>query len=102
MDKYLPFILLIVSAIFRSLDQIMRWKQQDQTWLPEWIWTWHIGDFKALDAEHVYMGLKLTLACIGMHILNFQPWWAYPLIWFGYYQIFNLFFHIIWKLNLGS
>jgi hypothetical protein len=96
----LSLTFIFFSAVFRSLDQIMRWNQEKVTWLPDIVWTWKICEFKTFDAVHFYMGLKITLLAIGVHILPTQVWYVYLILWFGYYQVFNLFFHVIWKLNL--
>jgi hypothetical protein len=104
-------LLLILSAMFRSFDQIIRYNQQDQTWLPNWFWNWRIGNFKVLNADHVYMGVKMTLSWIGFLLLGalfisngvptFYQVLLFIAIWLAYYQVFNLFFHIILKLKIG-
>lgn len=118
----MTIILLIISAIFRALDQMLRFYgnslQWDadrvgwvetviESWLPDFTWSWSI--FGKFDAEHTYMGLKLItfgLAFYPWYLFGIQPfeygWMNYPDWWYwlplyilGYYQVFNLFFHVI-------
>jgi hypothetical protein len=109
--KILTFSLLwSFSAIFRALDQLMRWEQEGQSWLPMWVFTWDSGLFAILDAPHVYMGLKLVLFGLGAFVLypiikyyddNLKPeslkWIVLAILVLVYYQVFNLFYHIVFR-----
>lgn len=91
--------LLFVSAVFRALEQIMRWNRELQSWLPEWVFSWDFKFLSTFDAVHVYMGI--TLIAFGVAFI-FVPGNSRIPLWLGvaiviwlYYQVFNLFYHVI-------
>lgn len=88
----ISIILIIISAIARSLDQLIRFGYS-RSWLPEKIFNWEIAE--KLDAVHFYMGIKLISFGLGFYFYSWDLW-TIPLTIYIYYQIFNLFFHIIW------
>jgi hypothetical protein len=93
----LSIFLLIISALFRGLDQIIFWDQQKLSWLPEKVFFWDLEFVAIADSFHFYMGMKLICFGLGFYFLPFYPWYIVGGIIFVYYQVFNLFFHIIFK-----
>jgi len=99
--------LLISSAIFRALNQFQRWRNEFISWLPEWVFSWDLNFWivTTLDAEHVYMGGELVLFGIALYMLGRMifvdvplPRWLFiTAIIFIYYQVFNLFYHFIFR-----
>jgi len=123
-----PFIIfMLISAFSRALDQIIVWGRARQSWLPQGVFGWALPYPSIADAIHVYMGLKLI--CFGLAFFHFPEQWRNPylkyytekdfrrailkrwiliaLVIFIYYQVFNLFFHVIlikpefWRWPLG-
>jgi len=100
--RYIFVVLLLISAVSRALEQIMRWAREYQSWLPEGMFTWDLRVLSTMDAVHVYMGI--TLLAFGVAFLffprEFKPFrlkcWLYVAAFaFLYYQAFNLFYHVI-------
>lgn len=87
------WIILIFSAIVRSLDQLTIFSYT-QSWLPEKFFTWKV--YKIFDAVHTYMGIKLVSFGLGFLFYNWD-YWTIPLTIYLYYQVFNLFFHVVWR-----
>jgi hypothetical protein len=102
---WLFYFLLFISAVFRALDQIIRWDRAWQSWLPGWVFDWDLGFLSIADAVHVYMGI--TQVAFGLAFLSYSLWNIPPrlprsirwLLLGGiiiiYYQVFNLFYHVI-------
>ena len=103
------FLFIFISALFRGLDQIIRFNQQELSWLPKWVFTWNLGLISG-DAEHIYMYLKMTFygmwfgLVMTMIVPEIEDIYS-GLVVIGsflfmqliYYQAFNLFFHVLLK-----
>lgn len=96
--------LLILSAMFRALTQIILFRAP-WSWLPEWVFSWDWRYWSTIDAYHVYQGAWEVLSWAGWALLALE--WVKRgengteailvgiVIWFLYYVVFNLFYHII-------
>jgi hypothetical protein len=93
-----PYILLIISAAFRALVQIIVFNQAHQSWLPEIVFTWDLREGTVFDAYHIYQGIWEVLAMVGFYLLGGLDWWIIAGVILIYWQCFNLFFHIIFRL----
>jgi hypothetical protein len=93
----ISIILFCVSAVFRALDQIIHWEQWGVSWLPAWVFFWNCRYLSTLDSFHTYMGVKLISFGLAFYALPPLPWWIVGGIILAYYQVFNLFFHIVFK-----
>lgn len=93
MEAYIG--LLILSAIIRAVDHIALWVQCYQSWLPRWVFHWDMK-IRVCDSEHFYMGGYLITFGLGMFISPYSWWWK-PVEIYLYFQVFNLFFHVILK-----
>lgn len=91
----ISIILFIFSAIFRAMAQTQRFRQPYQSWL----YKTNLLTFKTfvpiLDAKHFWKGAKEITLIIGAYLLPTLEWWLIPVIIFVLWQIFNLFFHIV-------
>lgn len=105
---YLFITFFILSAAIRAIDHLELWGQGYTSWLPDWIWGWETP-FRSFDSRHFWMGLYLLLWGIAHYFLgqveflyrfgfsNWILWTIFLVDIYIYFQIFNLFFHVIWK-----
>ncbi len=91
----LYIFLLVLSVMARAIDHIKLWRQTYQSWLPWWVFGWKTK-ISVLDANHFYMGLYLISFGLGMYVSPYSWWWK-PVEIYLYFQVFNLFFHVILK-----
>jgi hypothetical protein len=71
--------------------------QWDLSWVPLKVFLWDLKFISTADSIHVYMGLKLILFGLAFYALPSLPWWIVGGIILAYYQVFNLFFHIVFR-----
>lgn len=89
-------IFFCISAISRALDQLIWLNQQSTSWLPAKVFNWRLW-FKTWDALHVYQGITLMGFGLGTYFYSWAAWPWMPLVIYGYYQVFNLFFHVLFR-----
>jgi len=91
----ISLLLFFLSAIFRAVDQLICWRQPETTIFPDWFFSpgWWV-----IDVYHIAAGAKIWTMALAFYLfpltLSITGW---ILAWFIYYQIFNLFFHVIFK-----
>jgi hypothetical protein len=84
--------------MFGALVQLIHFGQwEEQSWLPGWVFTWDLRILSTLDAYHVYQGLWLVLFGAGFYVLGFTWWVWIAVVVVGYWQVYNLFYHIIFR-----
>ena len=94
----MTYIFFVLSAMSGALVQLIVFSQwEEQSWLPEWVFTWDLGILSTLDAYHVYQGLWLVLFGAGFYVLGFIWWVWIAVVVVGYWQVYNLFYHIIFR-----
>lgn len=86
--------ILVLSAGFSGLDQIIRLGWIGRSWLPSWVWWWKSGIGK-IDAWHTYQGATYLGLAVGF-MLAALNWWMFIAVFLAWFQVRNLFMHVIW------
>lgn len=89
-------IFFCLSACSRALDQMIIFQINHTSWLPQRVFTWKTR-WKAVDAIHFYQGITMVGFGLGMYFCTWSLWPWLPIVVYGYYQVFNLFFHVVFR-----
>lgn len=93
----MPYLFLVLSAIFGALKQYIIYYNYKTSWLPEWVFLWESNLLSTLDASHVYQGAWLMLFGLAFYLLD-GMWWVWIVVLMvGYWQVYNLFYHVIFR-----
>lgn len=91
----IPIALLIFSVIFRAIAQTERFRQPRQSWLYKTFLLDFNTPIPILDAKHFWKGAKEVTLFLGAYLFPTTEWHWLILILFLYWQLFNLFFHVV-------
>lgn len=94
----LSVLFAFLSSAFDSLNQIIILEREYRTWLENYFpnfFRWNTGIFH-LDAWHTYQAFGIGFVFLsGYFAILSNSWWL-VLYWIAYYQVRNLFMHVIW------
>lgn len=88
------FICILMSAIFRAIEQISVFRES-WSWLPKWI-TGRSGILN-LDGYHIASALNIwsMFAAGYCFIIAGIPLWWVPVLWLIHGNLFSLFYHVV-------
>ena len=92
---YLFIILIILSALFAALDQVIRFPNRflPVSRLPEIFYTWttHISVPYPVNAVKTYQGIKMWLMAAAWYFAPSMPWWLFLLIMIAWWALIRNF-----------
>lgn len=99
------FFLLTLSAIFRAIQEHAKWKNDKDLSIFHGTWFLKTDGFLNLDGYHICSFLHIFFFALAGYIFDY-PIWSIPIFThLFFYQIFNLFYHILfnpkfWRFEL--
>ena len=90
--------MLILSAMFRAIQEHCKWRNSKE-WSVLYNTWWLASNNKYnIDGYHVSSALHVGLLFVSALLYDFS-YWLLPIFWICFYQVFNLFYHVVFTVK---
>lgn len=86
--------LLILSAMFRAIQEHAKWRNSPGWSILYGSWWLRTDHPLNLDGYHIASALHVGLLFVAALLWDWSFWWL-PVAWIGFYQVNNLFYHVV-------